>query len=238
MKYIHIILAALIFVVGGCKKVSMPGYEAGPGLYFNDVMGDSTNYSFANQVALKTTDTLFLKMIIMGNLENHERDVQLEAIDGSTAKEGVHYKLPIIKLASKAYEFLYPVVLFNTEDLKTNTVRLVLKAKANKDFPEGAAIITGSSRYAKYKVNFNNKLIKPDYWRFIQNYFGEYSDVKYKFMIDVIGISDFLPDLNGGTIVYSDFINYSGQMRKALDEYEAIHGPMLDETGKEVSFPL
>lgn len=237
MKNICLLLSMLL-LWGACKKVEMPDYTGGPGFYFNALLSDSTNYSFANQLEYKASDTVWLTMQLIGDVTDYERTVELEAAEGSSALEGQHFSLPAVTLVSKAYTLTYPVILLNAPDLKEKTVRLVLKVKENKDFPEGSAIITASRRYTRYKINFNNRLIKPDYWLYIQNYFGEYSDVKYRFMMDVIGISDFLPDHVGGKIPYSDFINYSGQMSNALEAYEAQHGPMLDETGKEINFPL
>ncbi len=199
----------------------------------------STNYSFANQVGILEEDVIYLDMRAMGDLVPYDREVKLEIAEGTTATEGVHFKLPTVHIPANEYLLKYPVTLYNTEDLKTKTFRLVLTVAKNKDFVNGSGMITNSRMYNLYKINFNNRLIKPDYWLYIQNYFGEYSDVKYKFMIDVLGISDFLPDLNGGSIPYSDFINYSGQMSRALAEWEDAHGgPMLDETGKEIYFPL
>lgn len=228
----------LVSVGTGCKKEALLAYQAGSGAYFNDPLSDSTNYSFANNVDVLETDTLFLDMRIMGDLTDYDREIQLEAAEGSTATAGIHYKLPSVKIPANSYKLKYPVILFNTPDLITKTVRLELTIATNKDFINGAGMITNSRLYNRYKINFNNRLIKPDYWMYIQNYFGEYSDVKYRFMIDVLGFANFMPDHIGGTVMYSDFINYAGTMSKALEDYVAEHGPKLDETGKEIYFPL
>lgn len=235
----HLVMLLVMIGVGGaCKKADMIEYEAGPGAYFNDILGDSTNYSFANNVNILTTDTLFLDIRIMGELTDYEREIQLVATEGSTATEGVHYKLPAVKIPANTYLLKYPVILFNTPDLKTKTVRLELTIARNRDFINGPGMVTNSRLYNLYKINFNNRLIKPDYWLYIQNYFGEYSDVKYRFMIDVLGFSNFMPDHIGGSIMYSDFLNYAGAMSRALEEYETLYGPKLDENGKEINFPL
>lgn len=238
MRHIVLLIATIGFFAS-CKKVSSLDYQAGSGAYFvGQQQRDSTNYSFANNVKVLSEDTIFLEIQILGDLANEERDIQLEAVDGSTAKEGLHYKLPLVKLPAGGYSVLYPVILYNTPDLATKTVRLELALKDNKDFTNGSRITSNRSFYNRYKINFNNRLIKPDYWMYIQNYFGEYSDVKYRFMIDELGFSDFMPDNMGGKIMYSDFINYAGQMSKALQDYEDEYGPKLDETGKPIYFPL
>lgn len=237
MKNIIVILLVL-FSFSACKKESVEGYQAGTGIYFYNLYSDSTNYSFANQAGMLTTDTIFVDMQIMGPPSDQPREVLVVAGEGTTAIEGTHYKLPKMILPANAFQLRYPVILFNTPDLKTKTYRLVAKVGEGKDLNQGAIGNSDVRGRAVYKINFNNRIIKPDYWLYIQNYFGDYSNVKYKFMIDEFGFSDFLPDLNGGTIAYSDFINYNGRLKNALEEYEKLNGPLLDENGKEISFPL
>lgn len=233
---IVILLLALSFTA--CKKEKVEGYKGGTGIYFYNIYGDSVNYSFANQVGIVVTDTIFVDMQVMGPLSDQPRDVLVVPAEGTTAVEGTHYKLPKMVLPANQYTLRYPVVIYNAPDLKTKTVRLVLKVGQSKDLGQGASGYSNVRGHVSYKINFNNQMIKPDYWLYIQNYFGDYSNVKYKFMIDVLGISNLRPDVNGGTIPYSDFINYNGTLKNALEAYNALHGPLLDETGKEVSFPL
>jgi len=238
MKNILIIIGVLLLGVA-CRKSEIPLYKGGEGLYFNDSMGDSTNYSFANQIEIKTTDTIFLKMQAMGELASRHRKIQLVASGSTNATEGIHYKLPEVILPANHYTLLFPVILYNVPELKEKTFRLELKVASNSDFVDGAGIKPGPQLYIRYTINFNNRLIQPDYWGALVNIFGEYSDVKYRFMIETLGISNFRPDWEqGGTVSYSDFLNYAGALAKALDEYIAIHGPLLDESGKEVDFPL
>ncbi|MFD2553106.1 DUF4843 domain-containing protein [Sphingobacterium tabacisoli] len=235
----HIILfVAVISTFASCKKEGSLEYQAGSGAYIVAQLSDSLSYSFANNVAILTKDTIFLEVQVLGDVTDYEREIQLHAVGGSTATEGLHYKLPAMKLPAGAHNLIYPVVLFNTEDLATKTVRLELELKPNQDFVNGPGMISSRGLYRTYKINFNNRLIKPSYWLYIQNYFGEYSDVKYRFMIEVLGMSDFMPDYVGGTMGYSESINYGGIMSGALQKYEDEFGPKLDETGKQISFPL
>lgn len=240
LLYMHAAVLLLLSIGGlqSCGTAELHEYEAGPGAYFNTLFGDSLNYSFANQIEDLERDTVLIDMRVMGDLPDQQRVIQLEAMEGTTAVEGKDYVLPAFTIAAKQHDIKYPVILINTQELKINTLKLMLRVAKNKDFPEGTGIIKSGFKYDKFRLNFNNRLIKPSYWLYIQNYFGDYSDVKYRFMIDVLGIADFTPDQLGGLINYSDFINYGGTMRKELEAYEAKNGPMLDETGKEISFPI
>ncbi len=221
-----------------CSTAEVQDFEAGSGAYFNDELGDSTNYSFANQIVEKDIDTLFINMRVMGDLFDKQRVIQLEAMEGTTAVADKDYVLPAYNIAAKQYDVKYPVILKNSAELKEKTLKLALRVAKNADFPDGSGIISSKYHYSTFLINFNNRLIKPTYWEHVQVYFGDYSDVKYRFMIDHIGVADFMPDYVGGKVGYSDLLNYAGIVRKAIQEYEEEHGPLLDEHGKEVSIPI
>ena len=97
-----------------------------------------------------------------------------------------------------------------------------------------------------------NYLSKPDNWdadqyplRPLSAYFGEYSKVKYQFMIQELNLVDFNISYNA-TISYDEetntlshnYANYLvSKMKLALEEYNATHDtPLTDETGNIVTF--
>ena len=242
MKNTTLIILAII-TLSACKKEKTEVFTGKPGISFYYVVSgsaDSTNYSFANQIKQKSSDTIFIRMRVMGTSVDRPREIEVKALESTTAKEGVHFILPKITLPADSLTVTYPIILINTEDLKTTTYHLEVAVKENSEFIQGVvgqANVT-TRNITSYIINFNNQLIQPDYWKYIANYFGVYSNVKYRFMIDVCGFSDFKPDSIGGEISYSDFLNYNVKLKNALNEYVKVHGPMLDETGLEISFPL
>lgn len=242
MKNATLILLAII-MLSACKKDKTEVFnsKAGISFYYRTSGGaDSTNYSFANQIQQKPRDTIFIGLRVMGAAVNYPREIEIKALAATTATEGIHFILPKITLPADSLTVVYPIILINAEALKTNTYHLEVAIAENKDFSQGAvgqANVT-TRNIPVYKINFNNQLIKPDYWIYIANYFGDYSNVKYRFMIDVCGFSDFRPDSIGGLLSYSDFLNYNVKLKNALREYTNINGPMLDENGTEISFPL
>ncbi|WP_165503519.1 DUF4843 domain-containing protein [Pedobacter hiemivivus] len=238
----NIVLILLLFFIVSCKKSELTAYEAGSGLAFYIVSAserDSMNYSFASQLTIKSRDTIFLKLRLTGKPVSRAREISISTGEGTTAKEGVHFILPKILLPSDSLTISYPVILLNAMDLTTNTYKLVLKVQENKDFVQGAVGISNveTRNIPYYKINFNNQLIKPDYWIYVQNYFGDYSNVKFRFIIEYLGFTDLRPTHIGGTIIYSDFLNYNVALKNELEKYKAIYGPLMDENVKEVSFP-
>lgn len=242
MKNATLILIAII-TLSACKKDTTEVFSGKPGISFYYVVAsgaDSTNFSFANQTKEEERDTIFIGMRVMGTAVSYPREIEAKALPATTAKEGVDFILPKIVLPADSLTVAYPIILINTEALKTNTYHLEVAVKENQDFIQGVvgqADVT-TRNIPVYKINFNNQLIEPDYWEYIANYFGDYSNVKYRFMIDVLGFSDFRPDYIDGFLTYSDFLNYNVKLKNALKDYNDANGPLLDETGQEISFPL
>jgi hypothetical protein len=57
--------------------------------------------------------------------------------------------------------------------------------------------------------------------------------IKYRFIIDTIGFGEF-----GGSMSWSELMNYKIRMKSALDAYNAAHPdqPLTDENGQLVEF--
>lgn len=68
-----------------------------------------------------------------------------------------------------------------------------------------------------------------------QPYFGVYSQVKYRFIIDTLGIWDF-PDSGENAIPRAQMYFYQDKMKSALAKWTQENGPMRDENGNVISF--
>lgn len=222
----------MIGLLPSCKKAELQKYTAGDAIYFYSI--DSINYSFANQVGILDHDTIFVPMQVLGAIKDYDRSIQLKATTGTTAQANTHYKLPSVVVKANSNTLQYPVIVMNTSDLKENTVRLELGVLENTDFPQGVGIISNGNHFTSFKINFNNSLIKPSYWGSIQAHFGEYSNVKYKFIIDTFGKTDF----SSTEYSYSGYLTLKAGIKQALQEYETQNGPLIDENKNTVTFPI
>ena len=113
--------------------------------------------------------------------------------------------------------------------------------------------VAGADKYQTIHVTLKNDLAKPDTWDEatypnvkLSNYFGSYSLVKYKFMIQEIGKVDFKVSWNM-SVEYDEATNtfasyYAKFLRNlmilALEEYNAANpdAPLTDEWGFPVTF--
>lgn len=238
-------ILAVILLITGCKKSELTRFEQSDMIYiykeaFNDER-DSTTFSFAIRSDDLQVDTVKVPVRIMGIAKSTDREVKLAAIpSGTTAVEGVHYEFLPYTIPAGAYNADLPVVIKRTADLKSQEYSLLLEVVESKDFKPGVpnSPVAGSFAGAsvKYLIKMNDFLTKPANWdsRLIY-YFGNYSQVKYKFIIKVTGISVFEvgapPAFSFGEMQY-----YEAFCKLKLAEYEAQNGPLIDEFGMPVSF--
>lgn len=220
-------------IFSACKKDPNASYLGKNGITFYYLSGleqDSVSYSFKFNVIPKVKDTVWVKMRLVGKLSDQPREIKIIAAPGTTAEEGKHYLLPDFVLPADSFTVRYPVVLMSTPDLDHKNVRLVMRIADSKDLIAGTVgqADPSSANTQQFKIFFSNRLVKPDYWDYIQSYIGLYSEVRYDFMIKVFGTSNFRPDTKGGSITYPQWINIQVRLKNALDKYEKEHGPLMD----------
>jgi hypothetical protein len=234
MKYL--ILFSMITLAIACRKDNVETYSSDNGIafYLGQYEVDSLTYSFAFSLTQLEKDTVFLKMRIMGPTADHDRTVKVHAVGGSTARAGKDYLLPDFTVPAGAVTVKYPVVLLNSPEMLTQSFRLVLEMEPNKDFVQGATgLEVGSTTSIKqFILNVSNQFVQPSYWSDVSNAFGVFSVTKFKFMMQVTGLTDFSYDAIGPDGYY----NLPVTLATALAQYEDSNGPLIDEKGNRVTF--
>ncbi|MEH3114316.1 DUF4843 domain-containing protein [Pedobacter terrae] len=236
MRYLTILLFLLTFAIG-CKKDDIKTFDGRDGISFYSRFSsdpDSTNYSFALQPTFKTKDTIFIKMRLVGKPSGVERGIKLKAMAGSTARPNVDYILPEVKLPANAVFVNYPLIVFNTPEMLNQSFKLVLGVDPGSELISGAAgiAVDQSKNFAQMKVNITNQLIEPDYWQNISFFFGDFSVVRFKFMVKVTGLTNFDPNVIG----FSEMFLIQVNLKKALSDYVQANGPLIDEFGNQITF--
>ena len=236
----------LLVMATGCEKSELVRYEEPAMIYvyreaFNND-GDSVAYSFAIKANNLQVDTIKVPVRIMGDATNTDREVKLAVIaDSTTAVEGTHYEFLPYHIPAGEFSADLPVLVKRTADLKNQEVRLLLQVTASKDFQPGIPHSPVAGNFAgaglKYLVKINDFLTKPSNWdtRLIY-YFGTYSQVKFKFIIDITGITDF-PVGSPPAFSFGEMQYYNAFCKSKLSDHETANGPLLDEFGLPVTFP-
>ncbi|WP_207534533.1 DUF4843 domain-containing protein [Desertivirga arenae] len=243
------ILVTIVSVISlcACNKEVMT-YENDPRVYFFERANDLVktrltfkSYSFLLLPSTVLQDTLKIKIKTMGLPATRDRIVRGEAIsEGTTAVEGTHYRFIDGFVRAGQTEGTLNVLLLRTADIKSKTASLNLRIAETADFKPGVV----EDNF--FTVSWSDNLVKPSNWdAFIglSTYFGAYSNVKYRFIIDVLGVANFplqqsarVP-LQPGEYSGAMMLDLKFRLKAALASYNATNPPLTDENGTAVTFP-
>ncbi len=245
MKKILIITVTL-FLFFGCSKNEPLLYTEKRALSFVNrsplTTGDSLTFSFISNAVQGNRDTLYLPLIITGDLTDQPLSFSLDVAPGSTAQEHVHFELTPTIFPADTTIYYYPIILLRAPALVTETRTLNLRVVANENFDVGPlsagnTFIIGSTSTRNYdliKLQLTDRLVRPSWWGAAErNYYGSYSEVRYRFMIETCGITDF----SYRTLGYALTINYIALLQSAIIQYERANGqPLRDENNNVINF--
>lgn len=235
------LLLAVVVLAASCAKDERLMYEEDARVYFyKNVRGsqsnaDSIDFSFSTLPDGEMTDTVYLWMRIMGTAVPKDRVINIVA-DSGRAVAGYHYKLGPLVMPANAYETQIPVYLYRKPGLKDSVVSVMFSVQESVDFKPGFPDNPRTGyRYDRlhYKVSITDMLLKPTNWESVWlGLFGEYSEVKFKFLIKVTGKTSW----NSFPLPQDQrFLVQTAKL--ALLEYEAANGPLYDENNNIVFFP-
>lgn len=250
MRYIYIFLL-LLLTTAGCKKNSLQYFEEETPLlniWFGTDAGvqDSITHNFAYSPTNR--DSIVFNYRIAGYPVDYDRTFELTTADEDAKLLNFTfktYKVPAGKSLGKlAFYVDKPTdpTLFLNRDLKVS-----LNLKSSTVFQPALRELS------KLKITFKNAVTKPDNWDVavpintaLKTFFGTYSNEKYKFIIQVTGLSNFTvvnnttvnPDLPPNTITAIRARALQVQCKIALDQYKLTNGKdLLDENLIPIVFP-
>lgn len=233
----YILLFMILSTFFACKKQDVELYKADDGIAFYATIYDPTSiaFSFAFAVKPQPRDTIYFKMRVTGRATDYPRTIAVKAVEGTNARAGIDYELPEVVLPAGALTMDYPIIVINSPEMLTKTYTLVAEIAENKDFKVGSlgtvpASPFSENNFKQVKIEITNQLVEPSYW--VNTDFGTFSAVKFRFMIQTTGLTDFSQEAIGIDGIY----NMPVKLRNALAEYEAINGPLIDENNARVTF--
>jgi len=249
IRLIFILLVSACFW-SGCKKQDIAaGSDAQASVFFIYTIGisstgslDSLNYTFVGKSDSVKMDTVWLAVRSSGKTSDHDRSIDLAAVGaGTTAVEGVHYKLLHYVMPKDSFQVRLGVVLLRDPSLVDTSMVLNLQLKPSADFPVSMkdTLMDDGRFYSKndLRIVFTDRLIKPNNWdTYLVTFFGAYSEVKFRFITGVLGVSSF-PTNGPNSVSFPTLQYYQNVVRNALVQYNAEHGALIDENGNAVVIP-
>lgn len=248
MKKIGIVVLAAIGLFS-CKQEDLMTYSEQPRVYFNldrDLLNSPRVGSYANNILVDfapkkstiKTDTLKVGIRISGPIAAQDRLFSWKKNESSSdAVEGTDYKILNEQLTIPAgkSDTTIGIVVMRSEGLKKAMRSVVYDLVANDNFVLGPLADTLSGRYRRVvslKIRSKDLVFKPANWdSFIATYFGPYSEVKYRFVIDVLAKMDFPSTTSASTMR-----NNKTKLVNELAKYNTNNAPLKDENGNLVVF--
>ncbi|WP_316751489.1 DUF4843 domain-containing protein [Pedobacter gandavensis] len=251
-KLLILLIICGIFVA--CKKQELQQYSEKPRIYlrlekipfygpFPTATAGNLRVDYLPQNSSKKTDTLALTLQASGTASSSPRSFILERSGNpGNAIEGVDFDFldKDFVIPAGQYKTSIRVVIRRSLNMTQKEVSFAYNLKENEHFELGpkadsTRFFSDSGVMSLVAINFiaRDIAIKPANWdTFIATFFGAYSEVKYRFIIDVLAKISFPSDtqvslMNGNRT----------KLRTALTKYNATHPEKLkDENGIDISF--
>ena len=252
-RWMFVAFLALGMTWASCEDdedVPDPTYQAGVWFYSPLIESvshrDTTGFykAFVKEYSFyfapdKEVDTLELGEVrLMGMPVDYDREINLVVGEGSSAVEGEHFEIVDKTLPANTYSFV-PKVLLKRQGLNNEMKRIHFVLEPSPEFPAKVLgdTISDDATFmisTHYDVYFTDREMEPPYWE--QCGFGDWSQVKYDFMVEKLGKRWGLEPVGPSDMndLYNDYL----RMRYELDQWKKEHGGenMLDENGEVVRF--
>lgn len=184
-----------------------------------------------------TTDTIVLGVRVSGVASDIDREFDLQSIAlHGNVQPGLDYTFlnQDFLIPGGGYDTTIHMIVHRTAALQNNELAFRLHIVANEHFQVGPQSDTSRAmNVTDLTITLRDILAQPSNWStFIAAYFGGYSQVKYRFIIDTLRIASFSNTLSAVTMN-----NYKTQLVNALRTYNANRPePLRDEHGELISF--
>jgi hypothetical protein len=189
---------------------------------------DSLLFSFVTQPSDVTEFDIEATLYIMGKATSHNRTAALGIVAERTTAQSSQYSFPqqVIIPAGKSLA-TFMIRLRRSADLLENTVSLQIRVIDSDDFGVGAI------EHSRLLLKWNDILSMPPNWNSFTQFFGTFSNVKYRFML-----AQGIPELSTSTMGWSELMNWKILLQVAVDAYNAANpgNPLTDENGQPISF--
>ena len=247
-------LFTFLLLLTSCSKEGIDRFDSdykALNIWFGtaNVVAEKLTYNYSYSIG-ENSVTFYAR--ITGVPVDYDRTFTLEAFDGDLEKAKGSYRVEgyVIPAGSTTAQFK---IYFDTSKLSDKDLfsqeegHLYFRVAENSEFK------TGADGLNELCVVLRNYLSKPDDWdttdsylfKPYKTYFGEYSKVKYSFMIEQTGLVDFRisstaskshdEETNYISTAYATYLKQVLQL--ALADYNSSHTTKLtDENGNLITF--
>jgi len=191
---------------------------------------DSLTFSFVTYSDETQQMVMDIDVYLMGNTTDYDRTAAVQIVGDKTTATADMYDLPLsVTLPADSAHATLPVTLKRRSALTAKAVRLCIEVVETSDFKVGV------EEERRFTLIWSDVIAKPKNWSDLEEFFGSYSDTKYRFMIENAGG---LTEFDTDEMSWAQLQNYKMKFQNALDDYNAAHpgNPLRDEDGVLVTF--
>lgn len=196
------------------------------------VGSDSVTFSFVSYPASTIEKTISVAAMVMGEVANRDRIVNLTVDPARTTAQASQYSLPqTVTVPAGSNSGIFNVTLRRDASLQSKAVRLYVQLAESADFKPGV------KEQDHITFIWNDILSKPKNWDDeLETFFGIYSNVKYRFMLDNMNANE--GEISASTMSWAMLNSLKIRFQNALNAYNAAHPgqPLTDENGNLVTF--
>lgn len=191
---------------------------------------DSLNFSFATYTEETTEMSMDIDVCVMGPVADHDRTANVAIDESQSTATSDQYVLPTsVVIKAGESKGILPITMKRSSLLQEKSVKLYIKVQPSDDFAPGV------NEENHILVIWNDMVSKPTNWADLEEFFGDYSNVKYRFMIaNAGGITGFDTDV----MSWAELQSYKIKFVNALNKYNEEHpdSPLRNENGVLVTF--
>lgn len=140
---------------------------------------DSLTFSFVTTTAGTIEKAMDVEAQIMGTVADHDRTANIAVVNDKTTATADLYQLPTtVTIPAGQAKATFQVILKRADVLATKSVRLRIAVEPSADFQKGV------NEADHLTFIWNDQISKPKNWAQLEEFFGAYSDTKYRFMLE------------------------------------------------------
>ena len=191
---------------------------------------DSLTYSFVGYGAETTQVTLDVDACIMGPVTNIDRTANLSIDNTQTTASADLYAVPqTVTIPAGQDHGTFTVTLRRSAALQNQSARLRVVVAESADFKPGV------NEENHLTFIWTDKLSRPSNWAELEEFFGQYSNTKYRFMLENVAPGT---TFSAAAMTWAQLQSYKIKFQNALNDYNAAHpgSPLTDENGVLVTF--
>lgn len=191
---------------------------------------DSLVFSFVTTPADTKEYVMDIDVCVMGPVVDRERTASIVVNAASTTAAASQYSFPAtVTIPAGKNKGTLPVTLKRDKTLEKKTVRLQIAVAQSSDFAIGV------NEQNHFTLVWSDQISRPKNWDKLEEFFGTYSDTKYRFMLEN---SPAGTEFDETKMSWAMLNSYRIKFAAALEKYNADHpgAPLTDENNQLVTF--